>query len=116
MRMAPRRAPSQLTAPLRHAHPFQARSATPPDPHASRRIIRVAPPLSPRADNSDSGAIATYAASATRRRWRARRQRHVNRRSNIKRFRPRDLRKKLLRKKICTRSSVPRFFQIDSKL
>ena len=64
-----------------------ARSATPPDPHASRRINRVAPPLSPRADNSDSGAIATYAASATRRRWRARRQHHVNRRSDIKRFR-----------------------------
>lgn len=32
MRMAPRRAPSQLTAPLRHAHPFRGSLGDPAGP------------------------------------------------------------------------------------
>ena len=63
MRMAPTRAPFQLTAPLRHAHPYGETRRLPPDPHASRRKASLNPERIPPEYKSEFGVIRTRAAA-----------------------------------------------------
>lgn len=63
MRMAPTRAPFQLTAPLRHAHPYGETRRLPPDPHASRRKASLNPERISPEYKSEFGAIRTRTAA-----------------------------------------------------
>ena len=63
MRMAPTRAPFQLTAPLRHAHPYGETRRLPPDPHASRRKASLNPERISPEYKSEFGVIRTRAAA-----------------------------------------------------